>query len=56
MTGNIKFKEIKKVKHPDHLAVYDGNNRFSFVGATLWQIIKFWIITKLTGGEKPIEK
>ena len=53
--GNIKFKEIKKVKHPDHLAVYDGNNRFSFVNATIWQCIKFWIVTKLTGGDKPDE-
>ena len=56
MTGNIKFKEIKKVKHPDHLEVYDGNNRFSFVGATIWQCIKFWMVTKLTGGEKSIEE
>ena len=53
--GNIKFKEIKKVKHPDHLAVYDGNNRFSFVGATICQIIKFWLVTKLTGGNKTDE-
>ena len=44
------------MKRPEHLEVYNGNNKFSFVGATLWQIIKFWIITKLTGGEKPIEK
>ena len=45
-----------KIKTPDHLEVYDGNNRFSFVGATIWQCIKFWFITKLTGGEKPVEK
>ena len=37
-----------------HLETYDGDNRFSFVNATIWQCIKFWLITKLTGGEKPI--
>jgi hypothetical protein len=45
-----------KKKRPEHLEVYDGNNRFSFVNATIWQCIKFWIITKLTGGVKPKTK
>ena len=56
MTENIKFKEIKKVKHTDHLEVYDGNNTFSFVNATIWQCIKFWMLTKLTGGDKPLNE
>tara|TARA_Y100001963_G_C6632770_1_gene377069 strand:+ start:297 stop:458 length:162 start_codon:yes stop_codon:yes gene_type:complete len=47
--GNIKFREIKKVKRPEHLEVYDGNGKYSFVNATIWQCIKFWLITKLTG-------
>ena len=45
-----------KSKRPEHLEVYNGNNKFSFVNATIWQCIKFWFITKLTGGVKPIEK
>ena len=43
-------------KRPEHLESYHGNGKFSFVNATIWQIIKFWIMTKLTGGIKPIEK
>ena len=44
------------MKRPEHLEVYDGNGKFSFVNVTIWQCIKFWLITKLTGGEKPIEE
>ena len=43
-------------KRPEHLESYHGNNKFSFVNVTIWQCIKFWITTKLTGGIKPIEK
>ena len=47
-----------KIKKPDHyhIEIYDGNNRFSFVNATIWQCIKFWLITKLTGGIKSNKK
>ena len=45
-----------KSKRPEHLEVYDGNNKFSFVNATIWQCIKFWIMTKLTGGIKSDER
>tara|TARA_B100001123_G_C15081275_1_gene935750 strand:- start:257 stop:409 length:153 start_codon:yes stop_codon:yes gene_type:complete len=45
-----------KNKKPYHIEVYDGNGRFSFVNATIWQCIKFWLLTKLTGGDKPIEE
>jgi len=44
------------VKRPEHLEVYNGNGKFSFVNATIWQCIRFWMITKLTGGDKPIEE
>ena len=44
-----------KSKRPEHLEVYNGNNKFSFVNATIWQCIKFWITTKLTGGDEPDE-
>ena len=47
---------MQKNKRPEHLETYNGNGKFSFVNATIWQCIKFWLITKLTGGEKPIEK
>ena len=40
----------KKNKKQEHLEVYNGNNKYSFVNATIWQCIKFWIMTKLTGG------
>ena len=45
-----------KTKRPEHLEVYNGNNKFSFVNATIWQCIKFSFITKLTGGIKPDEE
>ena len=45
-----------KNERPEHLEVYDGNNRFSFVNATIWQCIKFWLITKLTGGVESTKK
>ena len=45
-----------KSKRPEHLEVYNGNNKFSFVNATIWQCIKFWITTKLTGGIKSDER
>ena len=44
-----------KTKIPEHLEIHDGNGRFSFVNATIWQCIKFWMVTKLTGGDKPFE-
>ena len=44
-----------KIERPDHLEIHDGNGRFSFVNATIWQCIKFWLVTKLTGGYKPDE-
>lgn len=44
------------MKRPEHLEAYNGNNKFSFVNATIWQCIKFWIITKLTGGVKPLKE
>ena len=47
---------MSKLKHTEHLESYHGNNKFSFVNATIWQCIKFWIITKLTGGIKPDER
>ena len=43
-----------KTKKQKHLEVYSGDGKYSFVNATIWQIIKFWIITKLTGGDKSI--
>jgi len=40
------------MKKQKHLELYSGNGKYSFVNATIWQCIKFWIITKLTGGIK----
>ena len=45
-----------KSKRPEHLESYHGNDKFSFVNATIWQCIKFWIMTKLTGGIKSDER
>ena len=45
-----------KTKIPEHIEIHDGSGRFTFVNVTIWQCIKFWLITKLTGGDKPIEK
>ena len=44
-----------KTKTPEHIEIHDGNGRFSFVNVTIWQCIRFWIITKLTGGIKSDE-
>ena len=50
---SIKTNRINTCRErPEHLESYHGNNKFSFVNVTIWQCIKFWIITKLTGGEK----
>ena len=43
---------MSKLKHTEHLEVHHGNDNYSFVNVAIWQCIKFWIITKLTGGEK----
>ena len=45
-----------KTKKQKHLEVYSGDGKYSFVNATIWQCIKFWIITKLTGGDEPVEE
>ena len=45
-----------KSKRPEHIESYHGNGKYSFVNATIWQCIKFWIITKLTGGIKSDEE
>ena len=47
---------MKKNKTSEHLEVYNGHNKFSFVNATIWQCIKFWAMTKFTGGVKPNEE
>jgi hypothetical protein len=44
------------MERPEHIESYHGNGKYSFVNATIWQCIKFWIITTLTGGIKPDEE
>lgn len=41
-----------KNKRPEHLETYHGEGKFSFVNVTIWQCIKFWMVIKLTGGDK----
>ena len=28
---------------------YDGNKRYTFINTTIWECIRFWLMTKLTG-------
>jgi len=39
----MKKEKITKV------LMYDGNNKYTFLNATIWECIKFWLMTKLSG-------
>jgi len=40
---------MSKDKSKEKLMLYDSNKRYTFLNATIWECIKFWLITKLTG-------
>tara|TARA_Y100001938_G_C7843159_1_gene307107 strand:- start:92 stop:232 length:141 start_codon:yes stop_codon:yes gene_type:complete len=36
--------------------LYNGDGKYTFLNVTMWDVFKFWIITKLTGGAKPMDR
>ena len=46
---------MKKNKQKEFVCLYEGSRKFTFINATIFQCIKFWLITKLTGGDKPMD-
>ncbi len=46
-----KIKVNKKT-----LLMYDGNGRYTFLNATIWECIKYWMVTKLTGSDLDKDK
>ena len=42
-------------KNEEQLSIYEGSGKFTFIHTTIFQCIKFWFITNLTGGHKPID-
>lgn len=48
-----RIQNMNKVKISDKtLLMYDGDGRYTFLNATIWECIKYWIITKLSGSDK----
>ena len=44
--------KVSKVKVDNKkLLMYDGDKRYTFLNATIWECIKFWLLTKLSGGD-----
>ena len=31
--------------------LYDGNKKYTFINATFWECVKFWLMTKLSGSD-----
>ncbi len=36
-------------KKEEKVLMYDGDKRYTFIHVTIWECIKYWLITKLTG-------
>ena len=36
--------------------MYDGDGRYTFLNATMWECVKFWVVTKLTGSDTEKDK
>jgi len=43
----MKYKKYGDKK----LLMYDGNKKYTFINAGIWECIKFWLLTKLSGGD-----
>jgi len=39
----MKEEKITKV------LMYDGNKKYTFINVSIWECIKFWLMTKLSG-------
>ena len=44
-------KRRKERPRKDSLLMYDGNGKYTFLNATIWECIRFWIENKLGGGD-----
>ena len=33
----------------EKVLMYNGKGTYTFIGATMWECIKFWMMTKFTG-------
>ena len=31
--------------------MYDGNGKYTFINVSIWECVKFWLFTKLTGSD-----
>ncbi len=44
--------KVSKVESSDKtLLMYDGEGRYTFLNASIWECIKFWLLTKLSGSD-----
>ncbi len=49
--------KVSKVKVDNKkLLMYDGDKRYTFLNATIWECIKFWLLTKLSGQDGELDE
>ena len=41
--------QMKKSKKTQPILMYDGEKKYTFLNVTIWDCLKFWLITKLSG-------
>ena len=50
MMSELEIEYMTKIKTTKKtLLMYDGDGRYTFLNASMWECIKYWMITKLTG-------
>ena len=49
MMSKLSMNKIKN--NNKTLLMYDGDGRYTFLNATIWECIKYWLFTKLTGSD-----